>query len=57
MYMDVHFSSGATNQPKAKIVVAVVGEDVAPKTDDAVLRDIVPTAAAYDAVNARRATL
>ena len=50
MYTDVHFSSGATSQPKAKIVVAVVGVVVVPFTDDAVLRVIVPAAAAFDAV-------
>jgi len=35
---------------KAKIVVAVVGLVVVPFTDDAVLRVIVPAAAAFDAV-------
>ena len=57
MYTDVHFSSGATSQPKAKSVGAVVGVGVVPCTDDAVLRVIVPATAAFDAVNARRATL
>ena len=42
---------------KAKIVVAVVGVVVVPFTDDAVLRVIVPATAAFDAVNASRATL
>ena len=42
---------------KAKIVVALVGIVVVPYTDDAVLRIIVPATVAFDAVNARRATL
>ena len=45
------------SQPKAKIVVPVVGVVVVPFTDDAVLRVIVPATAAFDAVNASRATL
>ena len=35
------------SQPKAKIVVPVVGIVVVPFTDDAVLRVIVPTAALF----------
>ena len=50
MYTDVHFSSGATSHTKAKIVVAFVRTVVVPFTDDAVLRVIVPAAAAFDAV-------
>ena len=46
MYTDVHFSSGATNQTQAKIVVPAVGDAAVPKTDDAVPRDIAPATAA-----------
>ena len=42
---------------QVKIVVPVVGVVVVPFTDDAVLRVIVPATAAFDAVNASRATL
>ena len=57
MYTDVHFSSGATSQPKAKKDKAVVGVAVVPITDDAAPRVIAPATAAFDAVNASRATL
>ena len=50
MYTDVHFSSGATSQPKAKKDKAVVGVAVVPITDDAAPRVIAPATAAYDAV-------
>ncbi|WP_253729462.1 hypothetical protein [Treponema sp. OMZ 857] len=42
---------------KAKIVVAVVRVVVVPNTDDAVLRVVVPAAAAYDAVITGSSTL
>ena len=45
------------SQPKAKIVVAVVGVVVVPFTDDAVLRVIVPTTATYDAFSTGSSTL
>ena len=45
------------SQPKAKIVVAVVGVVVVPFTDDTVLRVIVPTTSAFDAVITGSSTL
>ena len=54
---DVHFSSGAQGQPKAKKADAVVGAAVAPSTDDAVVRVIVPTTATYDAFSTGSSTL
>ena len=48
MYKDVHFSSRAPSQAEAKIEVPVARVAVKPKAYSAVLRAIVPAAAAYD---------
>ena len=45
------------SQPQAKIVVALVGIVVVPIRTSSVIRVVVPATAAFDAVNARRATL
>ena len=54
MYTDVHFSSGATHQPKAKIVGHGAGLAVCPKTDGADIRAVFPATVALNAAKVRR---